>query len=264
MAIQIIPNEVIEYKITDIMNSALDVRGLFTVDNSLAIQAGMKKRIYKYTYAGTVETLQKGAKSSVSAYGSTTTTYNDYTVVRKQHAFKYNDEDVMSDGNIMNVLTNGAGTTMANDVRTDYFAELANISNTFDGTEYDSLYEAVVDAVADLPKASEKDITELFIIMGKDGKAKIRKDPLFEASKQGEILYTGQFGTVCGIPCVYSNLVPANTLYLTEKSAITYFVKKEGEVESERDIDSKDNLVVYTRYGLVALTDDTRSAVISF
>ncbi len=99
--------------------------------------------------------------------------------------------------------------------------------------------------------------------MGADGRAKVRKDPLFEASRQGEILYSGQFGTIAGIPCVFSNLVPAKTIYVTTKDAVTFFVKKEGYVEQDRDIESKENTVVYERHGLVALTDDTRSTIIT-
>ena len=171
--------------------------------------------------------------------------------------------DVMADPNIVNVLADGAGKTMANEVKAEYFAELAKISNTFDGSKYTSVYEAVVDAVAALPKAAESDITDLFIIMGADARAAVRKDPLFEASKQGEILYTGQFGTVAGIPCVFSNLVPAKKVYVANKDAITFFVKKEGSVEQDRDIESKDNTVVYERHGVIALTDDTRCSIVT-
>ena len=261
MALQLIPNQVVEAKITDIVNSYLDMRSLFTVDTSLATAAGLSKRVYKYTYSGTVEKLAKGAKNTVK--GAVTLTHADYDVDRYQQTYEYNDMDVMADPNIVNVLSDGAGKTMANEIKTEYFTELAKISNTFDATPYTSLYEAVVDAVAELPKAAEKDITDLFIIMGADARAEVRKDALFEAAKSGEILYTGQFGSIAGIPCVYSNLVPAKTVYVTEKNAITFFVKKEGSVEQDRDIESKDNTVVYERHGVIALTDDTRSTIMT-
>ena len=263
MAIQTIPNSLIEGKITDIVNSYLDTRALFTVDNSLETTAGLTKRIYKYTYSATVEKLAKGAKNSAGAKGAVALTYNDYTVERYQQTYQYNDLDAMADGNIVNVLADGAGKTMANEIRSEYFTELAKISTTFDGTGYNSVYEAVVDAVAALPKAAESDVTDLFIIMGADGRAAVRKDPLFQASKQGEILYTGQFGTVAGIPCVFSNLVPAKKLYIANKDAITFFVKKEGTVEQDRDIETKDNTVVYERHGVIALTDDTRCSIVT-
>lgn len=171
--------------------------------------------------------------------------------------------DYMADNNIVNVLSDGAGKEMVNEIRGEYFTELAKIGNTATQQSGDSVYETVVDAVAGLSKAGEQDTEGLFLIMGADARAAIRKDPLFEASKQGEILYTGQFGTVAGIPCVFSNLVPAKTIYMTEQNAITLFVKKEGTVEQDRDIETKDNTVVYERHGVVALTDDTRSCIIT-
>ena len=260
MAIYTIPNQVIEAKITDIVNSNLDVRSLFTVDTDLSTAAGLSKRIYKYTYTGHVENLNKGAKNTQK--GEVALSYTDYTVGRYQQTYEYNDMDVMADPNIVNVLSDGAGKTMANEIRSEFFTELAKISGHFDAHSYSKVYEAVVDAVEALPKAAEMDITDLFLIMGADARANVRKDALFEASKQGEILYTGQFGTIAGIPCVFSNLVPADTVYLANKEAITFFVKKEGSVEQSRDIESKDNTVVYERHGLVALTNDTRACVI--
>lgn len=263
MAIQTIPNQVIEGKITDITNSYLDMRSLFTVDTSLQTAAGLTKRVYKYTYTATVEKLEKGAKNTESAKGAVGLTYKDYEVERYQQTYGYNDMDVMADPNIVNVLADGAGKTMANEVKAEYFTELAKISNTFDGSKSASVYEAVVDAIAALPKAAESDTTDLFIIMGADARAAVRKDQLFEASRQGEILYTGQFGTIAGIPCVFSNLVPAKKVYIATKDAITFFVKKEGSVEQDRDIESKDNTVVYERHGVIALTDDTRCSIVT-
>ena len=255
----LIPNEVIEHKITDILQTNLDVRSLFKVDTTLAESAGMKKRIYKYTYSGSVEKLNKGAKNTTK--GSATLVYDDYEVARYQQTFSYNDQDFMIDPNIVDVYANGAAVEMTNELRGEYFTELAKISNSHE-TKGASIYDAVVDAVAGLEGAGDKDTEGLFIIMGADTRAAVRKDPLFEASKQGDILYTGQFGTISGIPCVFSNKVPAKTAYLTEQNAITLFVKKEGTVEQARDVESKDNTVVYERYGLVALTDDTRSCII--
>ncbi len=98
--------------------------------------------------------------------------------------------------------------------------------------------------------------------MGAKARAQVRKNTAFEAAHQGDILFTGQFGTIAGIPCVYSNLVPEGQIYVVNKDTVTFFVKKEGTVEQDRDIESKDNTVVYERHGLVALTDDTRAAVI--
>ena len=245
-------NFVLENKMTDLVNSNLDVRSLMTIDFSLAESAGLKKTINKYTYTGSVEKLAKGAKNTTK--GSVTFTPNTYTVNRYQQTYVYNDMDVMQDPYLIDVASKGASELMANEIRSEYFTELAKISNESKYTTFN--YAAVVDALASINKEVE---TDMFIIMGADLRAEIRKDSDFIASKQGEILYTGQFGTICGLPVLFSKLVPNGTAYITKKDAVKFFVKKEGSVEQDRDIETKDNTVVYERHGVMALVDDTYS-----
>lgn len=252
MAITGYDNIVIENKMTDLVNTKLDVRSLFTTDYSLAETAGMKKVINKYTYTGKVEKLAKGAKNTQK--GEVTFTPKEYEVNRYQQTFVYNDMDIMKDPYLLDVLTNGASTLMANEIKTEYMEEVAKISNNYQYTTFG--YSAIVDALADLNKEVEED---MFVIMGNDLRALIRKDTDFISSKQGEILYTGQFGTICGLPVLFSKLVPAETAYITKKDAVRLFVKTEGSVEQDRDVETKDNTVVYDRYGVMALVDDTYS-----
>ncbi len=252
MAIALYENFVLEHKMTDLVNTNVNVNALYTVDNSLALEAGLKKVINKYTYTGAVEKLAKGAKNATR--GAVAMVPTEYVVERYQQTFGYNDMDIMADPFILDVMTTGAAQVMANEIREEYFAELAKISNTdtFDAFSYD----VVVDALAKIGREVEDG---MFIVMGLDAKADIRKDADYKASRQGEILYTGQFGDICGIPCVASKLVPAGTVYITSKDAVKFFVKKDGSVEQDRDIETKDNTVVYERHGLMALVDESKS-----
>lgn len=252
MAIALYDNFVLENKMTDLVNTNLNVNSLFTTDTSLESEAGLKKVVNKYTYSGAVEKLAKGAKNTTK--GSVTLVPTEYTVERYQQTFEYNDMDIMQDPYVLDVMTTGAAETMANHIRTQYFGELAKISNT---STYTTLsYDTIVDALQTIGREVESD---QFIIMGLDGKAAIRKDADFKASRQGEILYTGQFGDICGVPCLFSKLVPEGTVYVTAKDQVKFFVKKAGTVEQDRDIETKNNTVVYERHGLIALVDDTKS-----
>lgn len=252
MTIALYENFVLENQMTDLVNTKLNVNSLFTVDNSLAETAGLKKIVNKYTYTGTVEKLAKGAKNSVK--GGVTLVPTEYKVERYQQTFSYNDMDIMEDPFILDVMTTGASVEMANEIRAEYFGELEKIGNT---STYTTLnYDAVVDALAEIGKEVE---TDMFIIMGLDGRKAIRKDPDFKASRQGEILYTGQFGTISGVPCLFSKLVPEGTVYITAKDQVKFLVKRAGSVEQDRDIETKDNTVVYERHGLMALVDETKS-----
>lgn len=53
--IDLYSNFVVENKITDTVNSLLDVNSLMTLDTTLTTDAGLTKKVHKYTYSGTVE-----------------------------------------------------------------------------------------------------------------------------------------------------------------------------------------------------------------
>lgn len=252
MAIATYENKVIENKMTELVNTKANINSLFTVDDSLATEAGLKMIINKYTYSGAVEKLAKGAKNTTK--GAVALVPSEYVVERYQQTFTYNDLDVMADPYVLDVMTTGASELMANHIRESYFAELAKVTNEYKYTTFN--YDAVVDALAELGREVE---TDMFLVMGLDLKATIRKDADYKASKMGEILYTGQFGDICGVPCVCSKLVPAGAAYITAKDQIKHIVKKDGSVEQDRDIETKDNTVVYERHGLMALVDETKS-----
>ena len=247
-------NFVLENKMTNDVNTALDVNALFTRDESLATEAGLDKVIHKYTYTGAVEQLNAGEKNSVR--GAVSYVPEKYTVKRYQQTFDYNDMDIMQDPYLLDVATNGAAIVMANEIRDEYFAELAKISNT---DTYDALnYDVIVDALASIGREVEND---MFIVMGLEARAAIRKDADYKASRQGEILYSGQFGTIAGVPCLFTkhSACANGEVFITAKDQVKFFVKKDGSVEQDRDIETKDNTVVYERHGVMALVDETKS-----
>lgn len=252
MAIQTYENFVLENKMTDLVNTNLDVNALFTTDNSLEQAAGLKKVVNKYTYSGAVEKLAKGAKNSTK--GSVTFVPTEYEVERYQQTYEYNDMDVMQDPYVVDVASTGAATLMSNEIKAEYFDELAKISNEFAYTTLN--YDAIVDGLASINREVESD---QFIVMGIKARATIRKDNDYKASRQGEILYNGQFGTISGVPCVFSKLCEDDEVYITSKDQVKFFVKKAGSVEQDRNIETKDNTVVYERHGVMALVDETKS-----
>jgi hypothetical protein len=160
----------------------------------------------------------------------------------------------MQDPYLLDVATAGASTEMANEIREEYFDVLRGITAEH---EYDVFnYDEVVDALAKINREVE---TDMFLIMGTDLRAAIRKDEDYKASRQGEILYTGQFGTISGVPCLFSKLCGEGEAFITAKDQVKFFVKKDGSVEQDRDIETKDNTVVYERHGVMALVDETKS-----
>lgn len=244
-------NFVLESKLTDLLNTKINTRSFMTIDTDLAQSAGMKKVINVYDYSGAVEQVAMGDKNTQR--GAISFTPVEYEVNVYQQVFDYYDEEVMKDPKIIDMGMEGASTLMVNDLNSRFFDELAKASKVHG---YSTMkYDTIVDAIALM---NLEDESGLFILIGTDLKATFRKDDDFIAARMGEIVFNGQIGSIAGLPVVVSKLVPANAAYVATKEAVTLFVKKESEVEQERDAEKRENTVIMRKVGLVALTDATK------
>ena len=248
--------KVIEDRIKDILETGLDSVQFMTVDNDLTQNAGMVKHINTYEYEGAVEALAEGATNTER--GKVKFTEKEYRVQVKQQVFDYTDEQYMKDPKVVEVGAKGMSVEMKNDMNNDYFVEIAKTTTLHSADKFS--YDVVVDAIEKMNLEDEKG---LFLLVGNDLKASIRKDEDFKASRLGEILYTGQVGDISGVPVIHSRKVPANTAYLATKEAVTLFNKKGIQLEADRDKEHRINTEIARKVCLVALTDATKAVKIT-
>ena len=253
MANTVYDNFVLESKLKDILSTKLNTKTLMTIDNSLTESAGMIKKVNTYTYTGKVEKLAKGSKNTQR--GAITYASTPYTVKVAQQVFDYYDEEFMQDPNVLDYGLEGAAQVMVNDMTADFFTEIAKatLSQTYTSGQFS--YDVVVDAIS---KMNIEDESGLFLLVGTDLKAAIRKDADFKAKELGKVIADGAIGTLCGVPVIHSKAVPADTAYLATREAVTLFTKKDNEVEQERDGEERKNTVIMRKVNLVALTDATK------
>jgi len=254
MANVIFENEVLESKLSDALNTKINARNFMKIDNDLATAPGMKKVINVYSYTGTVEDVAMGDGNTVA--GAISFSPIEYEVSVSQQKFAYYDEQAMTDPKVVDYGLEGGSTVMVNDMNSKFFAELdkATLEQEYPLNGAIS-YDTVVDAISLMELEDE---ANLFIVIGTDLKADLRKDVDFKSSLLGEMLYTGQIGTISGVPVVVSKLVPTGSAYVAARDAVTLFVKKGSEVEQERDADIRENIVYMRKVNLVALTDATK------
>lgn len=269
-------NKVIAAKAKDILTTSINARSMMTIDDSLAQNAGMIKTINTYTYSGVAEELAAGVGNTAATRGSIAYVGKDYTVKMVQQAFDYLDEDVMKDPVIVDFGIKGASSVMANKMTADFYAALATTSSGSElvqKVEFENggaiSYDVIVDAISAL---NLEDESEIFIVIPNEWKADLRKDPDYVAAHQGDVVYSGQVGVVAGIPVVATkalnasgsgeSAVPAKA-YVMTKEAVTLFLKKDVEVEQDRDVDKRLNSVYLRDCYVCALTDATKACKIS-
>lgn len=262
-------NEVIETKIEELLESNVDVRVLMTIDNSLVGVAGDKKTVNTYDYTGTIEKLGRGEGNTVS--GKVSYTSESKEIELFQSNFSYYDEDVRRDPMVVEVGLKGIKADFINDLQDKFYAEVAKATNEveLESAEAAFTYDDVVDAIAemegvnDLSGVTVENENGLFILAGKEFKKDIRKDDAFKAAEQGQMLFSGNFGSVAGLPIIYSNKIGDKEAYVMTKEAVKMLVKKELEVEQERSANYRRNDIYMRNIHLVYLADNTKIVKIS-
>ena len=251
MANTVYANKVIEARAKDLLSTKINTRNLMTVDNELAQEAGMTKTINVYTYTGTAEEVAAGEGNS--ARGSIAYVGTDYTVKMVQQVFDYQDEDFLKDPSIVDNGVAGATQTMTNKMTADFAAEAKKATLTVAKGAEGLSYDNIVDAISEI---NVEDESKLFVVIPNDWKADLRKDPDYVAARMGEVVYNGQVGTVAGLPVIASKAF--TEAYVMSPEAITLFIKKDVEVEQDRDKDTRTNSIYLRSAYLVALTDATK------
>lgn len=265
MANTVYSNKVIEAKAKDILTTAINARSMMTIDDSLASSAGMVKTINTYTYSGTAEEVSAG--SGNTSRGSIAYVGKDYTVKMVQQAFDYTDEDFMKDPVIVDYGIKGATSVMSNKMTADFYSALATTGSG--STELVSgitfakgkalSYDVIVDAISEL---NVEDESGVFVVIPNAWKASLRKDADYKSAQLGQVVYNGQVGTVAGIPVIATKAL-ANKAYVMTKEAVTLFMKKDVEVEQDRDADKRKNSIYLRDCYVCALTDATKACKIS-
>lgn len=251
MANQVYDNVVLANKIEDILTTAVDLTSYMTVDTSMTQEAGMKKKINTYKAQGNVETLEMGAGNTGDIEVSFAT--KEYEVETVQGRFQYYDEQAMTDPMVVQAGLEGIAKTMINDFTTKAVAEFDKATLTVQRTGF--AFTDIVDAIAKLNTENEDG---LFILVGVADLAKFRKELADDLKYSEGFVRTGYVGSVCGVPVIVTKAITNGNIYLASKEAVTLFIKKDTEVEQERDANVRNNKVYIRKVAVVALTDENK------
>ena len=246
-------NFVLENKIESILATKLDMNRFMTADYSLAEAPGMVKKIHRYSASGEVDDLTRGEGNThfIDAEYSE----EEYRVARDQGQIRYYDDDVMTDPVLIDTKVQGLSESMVNAWTKKAIAEYGKTDNMAEFTNWGLADWA--DAIAIYSNKFENQ-EGLFCLASMDLVPQIRKS-LGDYLKYTEAyIRTGAIGEVLGVPIYTSKALPKNTMFIANKDAVHAFIKKGVFVEQDRDIDTKLNNIVATRYSVIALVDDRK------
>lgn len=248
MAHTIYENFILENKLADMLTTKIDLNSYMTINTSLTQEPGMKLKVLTYDATSGVEKLAMGQGNSKDIEVSFTET--EYEVETFQGRFIYHDEEEMTDPMVVDTGLAKIAADMVNTFTDLAIAEYEKATLVQEGTAWD--FDIVVDAIAKMNLEAEDG---LFLLISPADKAAFRKALKEDLSYSEGFVRTGYIGSVAGVPVVVTKAVEAGTAYLATKDAVTVFIKKNTEIEQDRDADKRKNFVWGRKVAVVALTD---------
>ena len=251
-------NEVVEIKLEDELTTYMDMQQFATADYSLAENAGMKKKIRTYHGTGDVQELAMG-QGNTDDIGSYFTE-KEYEVGTTQGRYQYYDEQLMNDPTTIDELAKHIREQMTNNMTAKIVTEFGKTSNIIYGAQFS--FDDISDAIAAFPE----ELTEkqpLFLLVNRKDSTTIRKKLKDDLKYVEAFVRQGYVGTICGVPVYWNDAIPQGKMFLATKEAVTIFVKKGFEMETEREANVRNNKVYARKVMLVALTDEKKCIKIS-
>ncbi len=269
--------EVMAQMISASLSKAIKFSPLAKIDKTLVARPGNTITIPKFAYIGDAEDVAEGVAMGTVVLTATTT---EATVKKAGKAVELTDEAVLSGyGDPVGEANKQLKMSVAAKIDNDCLDVLDDATLEYDGSATIISYDGVVDAVDVFDEEDQapkvlfvhpKQVTQL----RKDGDFKdINKYPL-------QTIMTGVIGAIAGCQVVPSKKIKLNaggTAYInyivktttTEEGeeaapAITIYMKKEVELEDDRDILAKTTVISVDEHYVAALSNDSKVVKVLF
>ena len=243
-------NEVVEIKFENQLNTRMDMMQFLTADYSLSENAGMKKKIRKYSGTGSVEDLAMGYGNSGTIGAGFVEV--EYEVGTTQGKGSYYDEQIMDDPAVIDKLVEHMSELIANDTKSKAVAEFGKTTNKLFGITVG--FDAISDGIAAFPQENTEN-EPLFILINRKDSSAWRKALGDDLKYVEAFVRTGYIGSVCGVPMYWNDIVPQGKVFLATREAVTAFIKKGVEVERDREPNTRKNDLYIRKVMVIALTN---------
>ena len=247
-------NEVLNIKFEQNLITALDMNAYTTVNHELAENPGMQMKIRTYRGTGSAEDVEMG-EGNTEFIGSEFTE-ETYNVKTTQATTKYYDEQAMNDPNAIDAAIQRLSDSFTNDLTEKAVAEFDKASLV--KYSFGHTFADVVDALAMFPNDESIKGSDKFLLINKVDAAKLIKNAQNSLQYVTDYARNGYLGTIAGVNIIQSAAVPAGTMYLATKEAVTTFVKKGVHLTPEYNAQLRENTLVGYVVRVVALTDATK------
>lgn len=247
------------------------------VDTTLVGVPGNTITVPKYGYIGDAEDVAEGIACGTVKLSTDSTTA---TVKKAMKAVDLTDEAVLSGyGNPVGETNNQLAKAIAAKVDSDALEALMGAKLIYDGKSAVISYEGVVNAI---DVFDEEVNSEKVIFVNPKQVTQLRKDPDFISADKytGQVVMTGEIGMIANCRIVPTKkvvldgtrkfyrcpIVKLNNDTDSEEdaAAITVYLKRDTNVETERDTLMRTTTISVDKHYTVALTNESKVVLANF
>lgn len=230
---------------------------LARLDDTLVGQAGDTVTIPKFSYIGDADDLTEGVSMGTVVLSATT---QSATIKQAGKAVEITDKAALSGyGDPVGEAERQLEDSIAAKVDKDLVTALSGATLLHDNATAVISYDAIVDAV---DKFEEEDDEQKILFIHPLQKGTLRKDPKFIENVPNAFM-TGVIGEIAGCQVVASKKVPSNagvyTNFIVKPGALAIYLKKDVEVESQRDILAKTTVISADEHYVAVLENDAKA-----
>lgn len=242
----------------------IKISPLATIDNTLVAQPGNTITTPAYVYIGDAADVAEGI-----AIGTTVLTASSVAATVKKAAIgvEITDESALSGyGDPIGEANSQLLKSIAAKVDNDCLAALGTATLVHDGSLAIISYNGIVDAV---DKFQEEDYEDKVLFVHPSQVAQIRKDVDFKNINQYplETVMTGVIGSIAGCQVVPSKKISnavTYTNFIVKKKALTIYMKRDVNVETDRDILKKTTVITADEHYVAVLSNASKAIKATF
>lgn len=204
-----------------------------------------------WNYIGDAEDLEEGVEGKVE---NLTATSSEVKVKKAVKNVGITDEARLSGyGDPMGQIEHQLAVSLASKVDNDVLKAIKDsTAKTHTGT-------FGIDFIADALVQFGEDIEETtFVYIHPKHLATLRKSPEYVHVANGQVIISGQVGTVYGCPIVVSNKMEEDAVYFIRGGAVGIELKREVAVETDRDVLKKQTIVSADRHYMAYVRDASK------
>lgn len=256
------------------------------IDTTLVGRAGDTITIPKYAYIGDAEDVAEGVSMGTTVLTASST---QATVKKAGKAVELTDESLLSGyGDPANEATRQITLAIASKVDTDCYEELCKASLTHDGSAAQIGYEGVVKANTKFEDEVDEGMEKVIFINPAQEETLLLDENFKSKDKYPlDVVMTGVIGKIAGCQVVKSkkvkddgagnwlnpivvvatadpNEAPEADGAAPEDAALTIYMKRNTEVESDRDILAKTTVISADEHYTAKLTNESKVVLAKF